>query len=194
MKPMQKLVRSLKRIPAVMLTPARYFAGEKETWLDGILVVVLLFIATTLQKLAWQQVPGQTLTLGQAAQAAALNTLMAWTGFFAIYYLVMVITKKKTDLPELLGAAGVAGLPVALLTCLSALSWWVGGFFGVGGIMPAWIVAQNVLAWIGLALGWPGWMAYYVFRYRLELPGKWPVFLPVLLLAGLMAAWLVTIL
>jgi hypothetical protein len=194
MKPMQKLVRSLKRIPAVILSPARYFSEEKETWLDGILAVVLLFIATTLQKLAWRQVPGQSLTFGQAAQAAALNTLMAWTGFFAIYYLVMVISKKKTDLPELLGAAGVAGLPVALLTFISALSWWVGGFFGLDAIMPAWIMAQNVLAWIGLALGWPGWMAYYVFRYRLELPGKWPVFLPILLLAGLMAAWLVTVL
>jgi len=191
---MQKLLRSLKRIPTVMLTPARYFSEEKETWLDGILVVVLLFIATTLQKLAWRGVPGQALTLVQAAQAAALNTLMAWTGFFAVYYLVMVAAKKKADLSELLGAAGVAGLPVALLTLISALSWWIGNYFGLDAIMPAWIAAQNVLAWIGLTLGLPGWMAFYVFRFRLGLPGKWPVFLPILLLAGLMAAWLATIL
>jgi hypothetical protein len=191
---MQKIIRSLKRIPDVLLAPTRYFQMEKETWLDGILVVVLLCIATTLQKLAWNEIPGQAVTPGQAAQAAVLNTLMAWTGFFAIYYLVMVIAKKKADLLELLGAAGVAGLPVALMTLVSAFSLWLGGLFGLEWVIPAWITAQNVLAWIGLALGWPGWMAYFVFRYRLRMPGKWPIVLPILLLACLLAAWLATIL
>ena len=194
MNAIRKLARSFKRLPRVIMQPGKYFSEEQEIWLDGIIVVFLLFIATLLQKLAWREIPGETPALGQAAVSAGLNTLMAWTGFFAIYYFIMVIAKKKTDLPDLLGAAGVAGLPVVILTFLSAVSWWVGALFGLDGVMQTWIVIQNIIAWVGLTLGWPGWMAYFIIRHKLGLPGRWPMILPIILLTGLFAAWMLTIL
>ena len=194
MNAIQKLTRSVKRLSKVILQPGKYFTEEKEIWLDGIIAVLLLFIATLLQKLSWREIPGEAPAFGQAVQSAGLNTLMAWTGFFAIYYFVMVIAKKKTDLPELLGAAGVAGLPVVILTFLSAISWWGYAQIGLDGGMQNWVVLQNIIAWIGLGLGWPGWMAYFIFRHKLSLPGRWPIILPIILLAGLCAAWLLTIL
>jgi len=194
MKAIQKMTRSIKRLPRVISQPGEYFCAEKEIWVDGIIVVILLFIATLLQKLAWREIPGEVSSFGQAFQSAGLNTLMAWTGFFAIYYFVMVIAKKKSDLPDLLGAAGVAGLPVVILTFLSVVSWWVGAQFGLDEVMKTWIAFQRIIAWVGLALGWPGWMAYFIFRHKLGLPGRWPMVLPIILLIGFFAAWLLTIL
>jgi hypothetical protein len=191
MKGSALFIRSIKRLPQVLLHPAHYFAEENDIWLDGAIAIALLFLVTLLQKLAWQEVPGEAAPFGTAASQSALNTVMVWTGFFGIYYLFMIVFKKRTYLPDLLGAAGSASMPLIITTIISVISWWIGSSIGISVIMPAWIWAQNVLGWIGLALSWPGWMGYFVLRYKLQLPGKWPLILPALVLAIFFAGWLI---
>jgi hypothetical protein len=192
MKAIQKIGVSIKRLPQIILQPAKFYSQNQGIWLDGILVVILLFIATVLQKLAWLEIPGEPLSQGAAAQLSAMNTIMAWTGFFGIYYLFMLVFKRRVDPADLLGAAGTAALPLVLTTLISVVSWWVGNAVGISSIMNFWLLAQNVLGWLGLALSWPGWMGYYVLRYKLLLPGKWPVILPIILLVIFFAGWLTT--
>lgn len=193
MKAIQKIGVSIKHLPQIILQPAKFYTQNQGIWLDGILVIGLLFIVTVLQKLVWLEVPGESPSLGAAVQQSAMNTLMAWTGFFGIYYLFMLVFKKRVDLADLLGAAGTASLPLVLTTLISVISWWIGNAAGLTNIMGFWLWAQNILGWLGLVLSWPGWMGYYVLRYKLLLPGKWPIILPVILLVIFFAGWLTTL-
>lgn len=190
---MKKIVRSIKRIPDVILHPAKYFSAADELWLDGILVTFTLVIATALSKLSWSQLIGQPITMGEAFSSSALNTVMAWTGFFTVYYFAMVIFRKQTNLADLFGAAGSAGFPLVLVTLISALLSWLGAIFSIPVSIPAWSFIQNLFSWLGVALSWPGLMAFFIFRYRLGLNNIWSIVLPVVFLAGLIASWLVSL-
>ena len=190
---MEKIIRSIKRIPDVILHPIKYFSAENELGLDGTLVTLAVVIVTALSKLSWSQLIGQPVTVGEAFTSSALNTTMAWTGFFAVYYFAMVIFRKRTNLADLFGAAGSAGFPLLLVTLISALLWWLGSILAIPVSIPAWSFIQNVSSWLGVALSWPGLMAYFIFRYRLGLKGIWSVILPVVLMAGLIASWLVSL-
>jgi hypothetical protein len=190
---MKKLVHSLKRIPQAILHPVQYFSEEGDLWLDGMLVSVALALVTAFSKLTWARLAGQPVTLGDAFVSSALNTAMAWTGFFAVYYVVMLVFRKQTNLADLFGAAGSAGLPLVLTTLLSGILWLIGSFVTAPFASNNWVWIQDVLSWLGVVLSWPGLMAFFVFRCRLELKLKWSILLPLLFVAGLMASWLFTL-
>jgi hypothetical protein len=185
---MHTIIRSFKRLPEAILKPALYFSAESGLWLDGLISTLLLFIVTWLQKLAWGN------DLGSAALDSLLNSLMAWTGFFALYYLVMIIFKKKIHLPDLFGAAGVAGLPVTAATLISVLVWLVSSRFGAVP-QPAWSTwVQTAVGLMGILLAWPGWMAWCIFKNQMKMTGAWPIILPVFFSSVLLVSWLVSIL
>jgi hypothetical protein len=185
---MQMIIRAFKRLPDALLKPAHYFSAESGLWLDGLISTLLLFIVTWLQKLAWGSDPGP------AALDSLLNSLMAWTGFFALYYLVMVVFKKTAHLPDLFGAAGVAGLPVAAATLLSTLIWLAASGFGAVS-QPAWSTwVQTAVGLIGILFAWPGWMAGCIFKHQLKMTGAWPIILPVVFSSVILVSWLVSIL
>jgi len=190
---MEKFFSSLKRIPDVILHPAKYFLDEAGLWLDGLLVTVVLVIVTALSKLSWGQLIGLPVSVGDAFSSSALNSLMAWTGFFAIYYIIMLIFRKSANLVDLFGAAGSAGFPLLLITLIAALLWWLGAILSIPLSTPVWAFIQNLLSWVGVALSWPGWMAYFIFKYKLGLKMIWSILLPVILLAGLTASWLLSL-
>lgn len=193
MKIFRDILESCKRLPGILSHPLRYFSREPLPLIDGLITVILLFVVTFLQKLVWQESPVPVGTPSAAVTTAALNTLMAWTGFFAIYYFIAILFKKKSNLPDLLAAAGCAGLPLVLTTLVSALSWWIGTAVGITGIMPAWVICQNIFGWIGLALSWPGGMGYCILRGKIGLSNRWSWILVMLMLAIFFAAWLVPI-
>lgn len=190
---MEKFFRSSKRIPNVILHPVKYFTDENGLWLDGILVTFALAVVTALAKLSWSQLIGQPVAVGEAFSSSALNTAMAWTGFFAVYYFIMHIFRRTTNLVDLLGAAGSAGFPLLLTTLLSALLWWLASLTSAPVSIGTWSLIQNLLSWLGVALSWPGLMAYFIFRYRLGLKTIWSIILPVVLMAGLIASWIVSL-
>jgi hypothetical protein len=191
MKPLQKLTTPFKRLAGMLKHPLQYFSQDPVPFIDGALTIIMLFIVTVLQKLAWQESPIQTVTFGAAVKTAALNTLMAWTGFFAIYYFIAILFKKKSNLPDLLSAAGSASLPLVITTLISTLSWWIGTAIGIAGIIPTWVMCQNIFGWIGLALSWPGGMGYCILRGKIGLSARWSWILVLLMLAIFFAAWFV---
>lgn len=190
---MKKIYNSLKRFPKLILRPAKYFSDEIGLLLDGLLVTVFLAAVTALSKLSWGRLIGQPVSAGDAFSSSALNSVMAWTGFFAVYYLFMVIFRKQSNLVDLFGVSGSAGLPLLLITLFSALLWWLGAILSIPLSISTWTFIQYLLNWLGVALSWPGWMAYLIFRYKLGLKKMWTILLPLLFLAGLFVSWLITL-
>lgn len=193
MKITNSIAQLTKRLGRILGKPAQYFSQEPVLFADGLTTAILLFIVTFLQKLAWTETPADSVSIGSALGTSALNTLMAWTGFFAIYYLFATVFKKKVVLVDLLAAAGSAGLPLVLTTLLSCVGWWIGPNFGIADFMGTWTLCQTILGWIGLALSWPGLMGYHILRSKLRLPGVWALLLTLLMLVVFVAGWLVTI-
>jgi hypothetical protein len=193
MKTLHSIAQLTKRLGRILGKPDQYFSQEPVLFADGLTTIILLFLVTFLQKLVWADTTTGNSSIVSALGLSALNTLMAWTGFFAIYYLFATIFKKKVLLADLLAASGSAGLPLVLTTLLSCVSWWIGPHFGIADIIGTWTLSQTILGWIGLALSWPGLMGFFILRSKLRLPGIWPLLLTLLMLAVFIGGWLVTI-
>lgn len=190
MKKFQKLTASIRRLPAILFHPREYFSQDHFSWLDGTVAICLLFFVTFLQKLVWIESPNSFSPVGLAAQQVALNTLLAALGFFGLYYTIMILFKKHLGILDLASAVLSASLPLAAVTLISVISWWIGLQVGILKIMTQWIWIQNILSALGLALSWPGWMGYCLLRYSLKLNRTWSIILPVLFVFLLLLGWL----
>jgi hypothetical protein len=191
MKWTHQLGASLKRLPKIIFSPKTYFSMAEPVWLDGFVVIFLLFLLTWIQKLVWVETSGIPLSLGAAAKEAALNTLLAWSMFCAVFAVIVVVFKKGTTLLIFLGALGSAGLPLVVTTLVSILSWLVGASMGIAVNAAPWLLAQNILGWLGIALSWPGWMGYHLLKHKFNLSTLWSIVLPGLMLIVLILAWVI---
>ena len=185
---MDLLKKSWQRLKILCTKPAAYFSAPAVSLLDGALIIGLLLLATFGQKLAWQQpgIPG--VGFAEALQQAAINSLLVWSLFSLFFYAIAEIFRKRINFFKLAGMAGSAGLPVVIVTLFSALTWWIGSSFNLAPIMRPWLLLQNGLSWIGLALGWPGVGGYLLMREGLKIPQIWAIVICVLTLAVFIAS------
>lgn len=185
----KQLIVSLKRLPQILFHPDIYFANFRLPLFDGIVVIVILFLGTLFQKLLWVESSTGGLSIGWALEQAAANSLLVWSIFFTVYYAVSTLFKKNVNPIDLVGWIGSAGLPLAVTTLISALSWLIGRFFNLSLIMPIWLNIQNILAWIGLALSWPGLFGYFLLYDGLKLKKLWAVLIPGGIFAIILLGW-----
>jgi hypothetical protein len=175
---MSKLIQRLTRLA---VHPAAYFEDETVTIWDGVAVMGLLFLFSFFQKLVWVEPGSQAPAVLEALESAALNSLLVWCLFCVFFFAVAGIFRRNVNLPRLSGWVGAAGWPVALTTLISALSWWAaaGLKLNVGSL---WLIFQNGLSWLGLALGWAGLFGYFLLQHSLKLSRLWAILLPVAVL------------
>jgi hypothetical protein len=176
---MNHLKASLRRLRGSLFHPGSYFADPEVTIWDGVIVVFVLFLVSFWQKLVWVDPGFAPINLWAALEKAAVNSLLIWCLFCVFFFAISGFFHRGINLARLSGMVGAAGLPVVLTTLLSALSWTVASILGRDTGTWLWLMLQNMLSYLGLALSWPGLFGFFLFQYGLKLSRMWAIALSV---------------
>jgi hypothetical protein len=172
------LVASMKRLPGICVAPRNYFATVSAPLWDGGIVFVVLFLVTFAQKLLWVDPGKARLTVWWALEQSFMNSLLAWSIFFSLFFTLLTILRKPVTLVGLAGQVGAAGMPLVVATLLSDVLWLLVLAFPGFSSLPYWLTLHQILAWAGLLLSWPGLYGYYLLRDGYKIKQLWAVLLP----------------
>jgi len=152
------LAASFNRLKDILLHARQMYEGEKITQFDAVLVVVLLMLLTILQRLLWALQANFPVSAMDVLQPVFLAVLLGWGGLSTLIYYVGRLAKHQPDFVRIAVLAGAAGLPLMLSTLLSVLITLVCLILGVSGNLDTWQMVHNMIGWIGIVLGWPGYL------------------------------------
>jgi hypothetical protein len=183
----EKLKQSLRRLSGLVRQPAVYFADPSDTFLDGVLVVSLLFLVTFAQKILWFEPGIPQLSPWAALSQAFINSLMVWSLYCVFFFAISGAFRRGANLVTLSGQVGAAGLPLVGVVLFSFLTWLGALLWPVLTAQSWWLPMQNILNWLGLALSWPGVYGYFLLRHSLKLSRLWASVLLLLALAFLVS-------
>ena len=158
MKFLNALTASFGRLKNILLHARQMYEGEKITQFDAVLVVVLLMLFTILQKLLWAVQANFPVTAMDVLQPVFLAVLLGWGGLSTLIYYVGRLAKHQPDFVKIAVFAGAAGLPLMLGTLLSVLIILGCLILGIKGNLDNWQLVHNIIGWIGIVLGWPGYL------------------------------------
>jgi len=170
------MISSLKRLSSIFRNPGSYFANPEASILDGVLVILALFLVTFLQKLVWVEPSMHALSTFTALEQAVVNSLLVWALYCVFFFALAGIFRKNQNPVKLCGLVGVAGLPVVITTLISGLSWLAASLFDLTPILSQWLFWQNGLSWLGLAFAWPGVFGYFLLYDDLKFSRFWSIF------------------
>jgi len=171
--PLRTFFAAIKHLPQILIHSQVYFENSSQSLFDGIWVILFLFVSTFCQKLLWVDVSGGRISTGWALEQALVNSLLAWSLFLTLFYILLALFKKNINLSTLVGQTGVAGLPLAAATLISALSWLIGGWAGLNVTSSGWYTIQSILTFTGLALSWTGLFGYFLMNRGYHIKQLW---------------------
>ncbi len=171
-------IESYKRLPGILTNPRAYFSHNSMFLLDGVWVILLLFIATLAQKLLWIEPGKERLSVGWAVEQAFVNCLLVWSIFFTLIYAALIVMKRPVNLAVLAGQVGAAGLPLVIATLFSDLLWLLVLPLPVLSGSSAWVILHQILSWLGLILSWPGLFGYFLLYHGYNSKRLWAILLP----------------
>lgn len=158
MKFLNPLSASFTRLKNILLHARQMYEGEKITQFDAVLVVGLLMLLTILQKVLWAVQANFPVSAIDVLQPVFLAVLLGWGGLSTLIYYVARLAKHQPDFVRIAVLTGAAGLPLMLTTLLSVLITLTCLILGVIGNLDSWQLVHNLIGWIGIILGWPGYL------------------------------------
>lgn len=175
---MGTLSLAFKRLPQILCHPRRYFAETAPAFLDGLMVIFLLFLATLVQKLLLVKAGASLSSYLWALEEAAVNSLLVWSIFLALFSFVLAFTQKPINYVSLAGQVGAAGAPLVVTTSVSAILGLIALLVPSLAQMVFWAPLQTILAWIGLVGSWPGLFGYFLLREAYKMKQLWAILIP----------------
>lgn len=177
---------AFNRLKMLLIHPRFMYESDSIRQLDAAIVILLLILLTGLQKILWAAQSHIPIGGYEIIRQVFLGVLLGWGGLSSLFYFIGRLTKKEPDFIRLAVWVAAAGLPLVITTFVSVV---VMGFclvLNIGGNIDTWQQVHNVIGWIGLVLGWPGWFSALALRRGLDL--KWR---SALIICGVLLAFLV---
>ncbi|MEA5079807.1 MAG: hypothetical protein VB013_14655 [Anaerolineaceae bacterium] len=192
---MAPLSLAFKRLPQLLRHPRRYFSETAPAFMDGLLVIFALFLATLVQKLLLVKTGASLSIYLWALEEAAVNSLLVWSIFMALFSFVLAFTRQPINYASLAGQVGAAGIPLVVTTLISAVLGLIALLAPSISQRVFWAPLHTLLAWVGLVLSWPGLFGYFLLREAYKMKQLWAVLIPgaaliVMLLASVLPLFL----
>ncbi len=144
---------------ALLSRPSSGMENEKFSLLDGGFTVFLLFLLTIIQKILWRVLTKEALTFSSIAAPVFLACCIGWGGLTSLFYGIGRLRKSEMNFYQIAGYTGVAALPLIITTLFSIILIILEFIFKSPPGSGVWLQMQNILGWIGVALGWPGYFS-----------------------------------
>lgn len=169
---------AFKKLPQILRHPRRYFSESTPVFLDGLVVIFVLFLATLVQKLLLVKTGAPLSSYLWALEEAAINSLLVWSIFMALFYFVLAFTRQPINYASLAGQVGAAGAPLMMTTLISAVLGLLALLAPSISQMVFWAPLLTFLAWVGLVLSWPGLFGYFLLREAYKMKQLWAILIP----------------
>ncbi|KAF0111352.1 MAG: hypothetical protein FD147_959 [Chloroflexi bacterium] len=156
-----------------MFHPVEYFRSTRIKFDHGLVLVLALIAATFLQKLLFSLENTSIKLIEDNILAAVTNSVLTWFVLTLFFLAIVSSFRVKVNIWQLAGAVGAASLPLVIanfLSCLALLFYYWGA---PQTSTASWTLSFNILGWIGMAFGWPGYYSYLVLSEHGRVPKKW---------------------